>query len=350
MPYAQGTFGYEANGRRLRVFEAYMQARQAASDGLLSAEEAMSTQDFPTYISKFLRHSFLERFTEISGQWSAYTADLSVDDFEDYTSSRFGRFGDIPEKPLNGPYEEMAIAEGTGPTYRLREWGAAFSLTRQLIISDRLNKMAELPTLFAEAMARTISKEAAINVFQANPNTFDGNALFSAAHGNIGTTALTADQAGMNALIAADVALDAQTDDEGYKIVSPEGRTLIIPTAYKYIAQTLLNNDTLITAGNLYIPNLVKGRINSVITEPYFTDTNNWYLSADLKGRGAFMAHITLNGNSTPFLGLKDPGVSGVLGGDDPYSFDFDEVYYKIRHDFAFKVMEWRFIYGAIVP
>ena len=347
--YPIGSIGHEANGRRLRVFEAYREARQAASDGLLSAEEAMSTSDFPTYFGTFLRHSFLARFTEISGQWSAYTSDLSTDDFEEYTSSRFGRFGDIPEKPLNGPYEEMAIAEQDGPTYQLREWGASFALTRQLVLSDRLNKMAELPTLFAEAMARTISKEAAVNVLQANPNTFDVNALFSASHGNIGSTALTANIAGMDALIAADTALDAQTDDEGYSIVSPEGRSLIIPTEYKYIVAALIGNDTLVNGSNVLLPNQIKGKIGQVIVEPYLTDANNWYMSADLKGRGAFMAHVTLNGNSTPFLGVKDPGVRGILGGDDPYSFDFDEIYYKIRHDFAFKVMEWRFVYGAIV-
>ena len=347
--YPNGSIGHEANGRRLRVFEAYIQARQAASDGLLSAEEAMSTSDFPTYFGTFLRHSFLARFTEISGQWSAYTSDLSTDDFEEYTSSRFGRFGDIPEKPLNAPYEEMAIAEQEGPTYRLREWGASFALTRQLVLSDRLNKMAELPTLFAEAMASTISKESPVNDLHAKPNTFDGNALFSVAHGNIGSTALTANTAGMDALIAADTALDAQTDDEGYSIVSPEGRSLIIPTEYKYIVSALINNDTLVNGSNILMPNQIKGKIGQVITEPYLTDANNWYMSADLKGRGAFMAHVTLNGNSTPFLGVKDPGVRGILGGDDPYSFDFDEIYYKIRHDFAFKVMEWRFVYGAIV-
>lgn len=347
--YLPGTFGYEAHGRRLRVFEAYKDSREALHNGLLSAEEAMSVSDFPTYIGSFLRHSFLARFQEISGQWSSYTRDISVEDFETYTSSRFGRFGDIPEKPLNGDYEEMAIAEGTGPSYNLREWGAAFSLTRQLVLSDRLNKMAELPTLFAEALARTISKEAAVNVFQANPNTFDGNALFSVAHGNLGSTALTANDAGAQAIVAADMALDAQTDDEGYTIVSPTGRTLIIPTELKYIARSLTTKDTLVNGSNLQVPNDAQGIVDNVIIEPYLTDANNWYLSADLKGSGAFMAHITLNGNTTPFLGLKDPGVRGILGGDDPYSFDFDEIKYKIRHDFSFKLMEWRFIFGSLV-
>jgi len=72
-------------------------------------------------------------------------------------------------------------------------------------------------------------------------------------------------------------------------------------------------------------------------------------MSSDLKGTMGFLAHITLNGNTTPFIGLKDPGVRAVLGGNDPYSFEFDEVAYKLRHDFNFKPVEWRGIVAALV-
>jgi hypothetical protein len=146
-------------GKHVRIYDAYVEARQKADAGLLSVEEAMSTSDFPTYISKLIRHTFLGRFNEIQGVWTQYTRALSVEDFEDYTSSRWGRFADIPEKSLNGEYDQLAIKEFPAETVRLREWGAGFGLTRQLIISDRLNKMAELPTLLAEALARTMSKE-----------------------------------------------------------------------------------------------------------------------------------------------------------------------------------------------
>lgn len=337
-----------APGRHVRIFDAYIEAREQAERGELDAEEAMSTSDFGTYLGKFLRHTFLDRYTEIQGAWPQYTKDYSLEDFEEYTSSRFGRFTDIPEKPLNGPYEELAIREYDAEKLKLKEFGAGFSVTRQLIISDRLNKLADLPTQFAEAMARTVSKRAAVTAFQSNPTMYDGNALFSANHSNIGSTALTADTTGMGVLIAAEQALDAQTDDEGYKIQTPGRRILIIPVELRWIVNALVNNELLPNGASVLEANLVKGRYD-VIEEPFFTDANNWYMASDLKGPLGFLAAVTLNGNTTPFLGLKDPGVRGILGGNDPYSFEFDEISYKIRHDFEFKPVEWRGVYGAIV-
>jgi hypothetical protein len=186
--------------------------------------------------------------------------------------------------------------------------------------------------------------------FQANPTMWDGNALFSVAHGNLGSTALTANEAGMNALIAAETALDDQEDDEGYPIVVPGAtRTLIIPTELRWIVNVLNGQEQVInTGGTLNIPNQVRGRYN-IIEEPFFTDANNWYLSIDLKGRLGFLAHVILNGNTTPFLGVEDPGVRAILGGDDPYSFAFDEIGYKIRHDYNFVPTEWRGIFGSLV-
>lgn len=341
-----------APGKHVRLYDAYIEAREAVENGDFEedSQEAMSVSDFPTYLGSFLRHRFLEKFEEIQGQWDSYTADVPVEDFETYTWSTWGRFPDIPERSPNGPYEQLAVRELPGGELAIREFGAGFAVTRRLVISDRLNKISQLPDDFADALARTMSKEAAVNQFQANPVMYDGNALFSVAHDNIGSTALTANETGANTLIAAETSLEDQTDDEGYPIVVPGAqRTLIIPTELRWIAKVLNENDTVPNAGNtLLVPNLVRGRYN-IIEEPFFTDANNWYMSIDLSGRLAFLAFVILNGNKTPFLGLKDPGVRGILGGDDPYSFEFDEIEYKIRHDFAFVPVEWRGIFGALV-
>lgn len=336
-------------GAHIRIFDAYIEARENVANGVeMDAEEAMSTSDFPTYMGYFVRHSFLARFTEIQGQWSQYTRDFSLEDFEDYTSSRWGRFPDIEEKALNGPYNQLTVKELTGETIRLREWGNSFALTRQLVISDRLNEIAKFPNLFAEALARTMSKVAAIDAFQSNPTMYDGNALFSSAHANLGTaTALTANIAGMDLLKALELKLDTQTDDEGYKIQTPGSPyTLIVPVEYRWIVNALNGNELLPNGSSQLEANQVRGRY-SVIEERFFTDANNYYMASDLKGSLGFLAHITLNGQTTPFLGLKDPAVRGVLGGDDPYSFEFDEIEYKLRHDFNFKPVEWRGIVGA---
>jgi hypothetical protein len=338
-----------APGRHLRIFDAYIEAREQAEAGMLDAEESMSTSDFATYMGKLVRHSFLERFEEVQGTWGSYTRDVPLDDFEEYTSSRFGRFPDIPEHALNSEYPEMAIREYDAERLRLREWGAAFSVTRQLILADRLNKISELPTLAAEALARTMSKKAAIDSLQNNPTMYDGNALISVAHGNRVTTALAATVQGMTDLQTLDLKFDDMTDDEGYAIVSPGGRTLLIPTELRFVAQAINQNQLLPNGSSQLEANLMQGYFDNVIIEPFFTDANNYYILADPTGRLSPIAAVNLSGNKTPFVGLKDPGVKAILGGNDPYSFEFDEVKYKIRHDFHFRPVEWRGIIGAIV-
>ena len=336
------------DGKHVRLFDAYIEAREQLEAGELDAQEAMSTSDFATYLSKFIRHTFLSRFNEITGVWPSYTRQMDLEDFEEYTSSRFGRFTDIPEKAHNDEYDEFAIREFDAEKVRLKTWGAAFSITRQLVIADRLNKIAELPNLFAEALARTMSKKAAIDALQSNPTMYDGNALVSTNHGNRVTTALAATITGATNLQALDLKFDDQTDDEGYSIVVPGGRTLLIPTELRWVAQALNGNETL-NNGTALEANLVRGLFSNTIIEPFLTDPDNYWVLADPTGPLSPIAFITLNGQTQPFIGLKDPGVRAVLGGNDPYSFDFDEIKYKLRHDFHFKPVEWRGIVGAVV-
>lgn len=339
-----------APGKHIRLYDAYIEAREALDRGELDAQEAMSVSDFPTYINSFIRHSFLGRFEEIQGKWPAYTRPMSLEDFELYTSSRFGRFPDIPEKALNGEYTEIALKEFPGPPMRLREWGASFAVTRQLVISDRLNKISDLPTLAAEALARTMSKKAAIDTLQSNPTIWDGNALISNAHGNRVTTALAATTTGMADLQTLDLKFDDMTDDEGFTIVSPEaGRTLLIPTELRYVAKAINENALLPNGSSQLEANLMQGYFSDIIIEPYFTDANNYYVLVDPNGALAPIVALNLNGQTTPFIGLKDPGVRAVLGGNDPYSFEYDEIKWKIRHDYNFVGVEWRGIVGAIV-
>lgn len=338
------------SGKHVRLYDAYIEYMDAKeSEGLSEedAQEAMSINDFPTYMAKLVRHTFLSRFSEIQGVWPSYTRQIDLEDFEEYTSSRFGRFADIPEHGLNSPYPEFAISEFDNEKVRVKEWGAAFSVTRQMIISDRLNKIAELPSLLAEALARTMSKKAAVTALASNPVMYDGNALISAAHGNRVTTALLPTMAGVADVLTLLLKFDDFTDDEGYLITTPAERTLLIPPELRFIAKALNENALLPNGSSQLEANLAQGQFSNVIVEPFFTDATDFYVLSDPTGPLSPIAYITLNGNTTPFIGLKDPGVRAVLGGNDPYSFEFDEIRYKLRHDFHFKPIEWRGIVGS---
>lgn len=356
--YAEGTLGHLAGGRPLMVVEAFKAARELEEAGtpIMLGAEAMSTSDFRTYLDSIQRHSFLNRFEELQGEYPAYTSPVDVNDFEEYTASRFGRFPDVPQKALNGEYRKSAIRELPGPSYKIIEWGDGYDITRQLILADRLDKLTDLPELKAEAVARTKAKRA-VAVLESgfSVDMWDGDPPFSSAHGNRGTTALTADIAGANALKAAFLAIDTQTDPEGYLVNNPKApKVLVVPRALQDVAEDLRDRENLpldATSGtSLLRPNPVRGKF-TVVVEWYLTDDTNWYVLVGPTNRQtATIVRLRLRGQDRPFIGMKDPGVRGLLGNaDDPYSFYWDEQEFKCRDDFDFVFMDYRSAYGSEV-
>jgi hypothetical protein len=350
MAYPEGTFG--SYGKHFQILDAYMEQRQLLAAGVLSADEAMSVSDFPTYINNFVRHSFQARREEVRGKQDQWTQPREVQDFLPYSFSRWGRLPNIPRKPLNGPYARLHFKELPGGSYQIVEWGAEVDLTRQLIISDRTNEFAQIPAMMGEAEARTESTEA-VTVLESNPTMWDGNALFSVAHANIATTALTADITGANLILTAINAIANQRDAEGYRVNNPtQPLVLLVPQALEQVATDLMTRENLpldaTNAASLLRPNPVRGRA-TVIVEWFLTDTNNWYLLVQPTGQNGAIAALNLLGVTTPFVGLKAPETRALFGGDDPYSFAFEELSYKIRHDFEYVAFEWTSAYGGIV-
>jgi hypothetical protein len=94
--------------------------------------------------------------------------------------------------------------------------------------------------------------------------------------------------------------------------------------------------------------NVLQGRF-VVVSEDYLLDPNDWYGFADPQEAPA-MGTGFLNGDETPDIFLKDPGMRNVLGGTDPYSMEFDEIVWKIRHEWGTAPLDWRGIVGAKTP
>jgi hypothetical protein len=148
-------------------------------------------------------------------------------------------------------------------------------------------------------------------------------------------------------------AMDAQRDDEGYRVNNPGSPlVLMVPRGLQQTAFDLRDREQLpidsTSATSLNRPNPVRGRF-TVIVEWFLTDTNNWYLFVDPTGAFGAIASLNLLGNTEPFIGLKAPETRALFGGDDPYTFAFDELAYKIRHDFEYVAFEWKGTYAGIV-
>ena len=194
-------------------------------------------------------------------------------------------------------------------------------------------------------MAALFIVEAIISYIESNPTAPDGNPVFHASRGNTLTEALSED-----ALASAISAFESQTDSDG-RHIAVTARTLAVKNArMELIANRILNSQTTgasITysgAAGAGAAIMDKGSDNplrgilpndGVVKDPYWSDGNDWYLFADPDEIPAFATGF-LNGNEKPQVFLRNPEAAVVGGGgDDPYSWEWDSVDYKVRTDFG---------------
>ncbi len=83
------------------------------------------------------------------------------------------------------------------------------------------------------------------------------------------------------------------------------------------------------------IKNPFAGRFpGGVLVEPYLTITNRCYLVAN-PAIMPFLEAGFLNGVTEPALMFKKPDTVRISGGDDRWGYEFDDIEFKIRHDWG---------------
>ena len=334
-------------GKQVLLFEGYMEDLQ----------EAGTTSDFPTYLEDKIRRRFLKAFNEVDSNWSRWAYVQSVPDFREITTVGLGEMPDLAYIPEDGEYIDSSMGEYTGPKIQLETWGRSFSIGRRLIINDMLGQINEIPARLARASKRTLARKLTALLEDDATLAYDGVELFE-------STGLHAGGANKILNVALDeqnlqepiVALRQMKDQNGLRI-NQRASMLLIPIELEFAARRILQGT--------YIPNQVQGAdlpgsSNSatagfgyteyhvlagaleMVVDPYLEDTEDYYV---LVGNTLETAPVTvgfLNGKSAPDIMLQDPGMRLQLGGNDPYSFQFDRIQYKTRYDFAHTPHEYR--------
>jgi hypothetical protein len=371
-------------GKEIKIFEAFLDARERAEETLSEAGydfdslmeaiqngedldenllESGSSTDFPNYLADKITKRLMWGYTDVDSTWRTYTRTYSVPDFKPISFTRLSEHQDLMEVPEGGRYEDSAIHEIVGPSITVRTLGRLFSLTRRVLINDDLNQLRDRPAGMGRAAARTLNKDV-VGKLEANVLTYDGNALISAAHNNIlsgAPAALSEDSAAQAMLL-----MRLQTTDDGNRI-GLRMRTLLVPPQLETIADRILTSTAVPQPSEGLTPvagavsslwttrqhglggtNVLAGRF-VVVSEDYLLDPNDWYGFADPQEAPA-MGTGFLNGDETPDVFLKDPGMRNVLGGTDPYSMEFDEIVWKIRHEWGTAALDWRGVVRAMTP
>lgn len=309
-------------------------------DNYYSLKESGSSSDFPNLLGNVMYRSLIDWARAQPDAWRSYSATGDLNDFRPATRIVGYESENLLPVDENGAYEDSKLADAAY-TVRLAQYGRAFSINRIVLINDDLGYIRKQPQRFGRAAGRSLSTFVAQTILEGNANTFDGNALFSVAHGNLGT-------GGGSVLSAANIqtAIAAMQQQTVLGVLTPVmAKWLVVPPALQFTARQILNSALIVAAGTagtvtqLGNANPLSGALG-IIIDPFLTSATAWYVLADPNdvpiNDVGFLA-----GKQTPDLLVERPTMQNLAGGDDPFELEYDVLWYKVRMDYGGATALW---------
>jgi hypothetical protein len=261
--------------------------------------------------------------------WRDLVDVVPVNDFRTQRRTRMGGYGNLPEVAENGAYAALASPADEEATYAATKRGGVETISLEAIANDDVGAIRRLPVKLAQAAKQTLYRFV-LDFMATNGAIYDAVALAHATHANLGATALSA-----ASFAAARLAMLKQAEAGSSERVGLVARHLYVPTDLEEAAFDLFvrstNNDETFT----------QSRKPKVHVVPYWTDTNNWWLTAD-KASVPLIEVGFYGGREEPELFVQDSPTQGSL-------FSNDQIKYKIRHIYGGSVQDYRGFYGAVV-
>lgn len=296
-------------------------------------KEGGSSSDFPNLLANVMYKILIDKFKGVQSPWKQWTYQTSLNDFKTANRVLVSEAPDLVEVAADGNYADSAL---TDYNYQitLQTFGRTFTVGRQTIINDDLQAIRRQPEKFGRAAARTLAKRCVLAI-EGDGLTFDNDHLFSVGHGNMpGTVALANSVAGANAVQGAMAIIKKSTEPGTGEKMGITPRYLMVGPDLEFIAQQLIRSAQIwpvSTTGG--------GTVNPVgslelLVEPFLTSTTSWYVLADPSDAPVVEVGF-LDGKQTPDLLMRRADTVNLAGGEDPYSYEFDEIFYKVRYDFA---------------
>lgn len=312
-----------------------MARRRSLLEMYRELKEAGATDDFPNLLGNVAHKKLMKSFNGVVSGWSRYALIGDLVDFKTADRIVIGEAPDLLDVAEGGPYNAGNMPKDDKYQIQAKTVGREWMLTRKAIINDDLNGFMTWAAKYGRAASRTIAKQV-VSVLQTNGLAYDGVAMFAAAHANTVAGDLTADDAGIVKLGVAIQKFRDQTDPRSGEKISVEPKFLVVPTNMETIAKRLITSTELrpISTSGGPINNPWAGKLE-VVVEPFLTISSRCYVMADPNDLHAVEVGF-LNGKQEPDLLLKKPDSVRIMGGgDDPWGYDFDDMCWKIRHDWA---------------
>ena len=246
-------------------------------------------------------------------------------------------FGSAPVKNEGAAVSYDSASQQWTARYQHETVALAFSITEE---AEEDGQYGSISSRYTKALARSMSSTKEIkaanvlnNATAAGFTGCDGVTLLSTSHptrnGNQSNTLATAADLSETSLESILINIADMKDDRGLRIAA-QGTTLVIPTAYSFVAERLLESQLRTATADNDINAIRSG---GYLPQGYhvmrrLTDSDQWFVKTDVPdGLKMFQ---------------RSPLKKGMEG-----DFETGNVRYKVRERYSFGFTDWRGIFGS---
>ena len=244
-------------------------------------------------------------------------------------------FGNAPTKSEGSAVSYDAASQQWTARYQHETVALAFSITEE---AEEDGQYGSIASRYTNALARSMAstkeiKAANILNTATTVNGGDGAPLLSAAHptqagnqSNILATPADLSEVSLEAIL---IQIADMKDDRGLRVAA-QGTKLVIPTAYTFVAERLLESQLRTATADNDINAIRQG---GYLPQGYhimrrLTDSDQWFVQTDIPdGLKMFQ---------------RSPMKKGMEG-----DFETGNVRYKVRERYSFGATDWRGIFGS---
>ena len=303
----------------------------------LRVREEFTAAGFPNALGNTLRRMLLKDYREQDYGIGMIAQFSSVPDFRTQERVRVGYFGDLPTvDPEAADYDELTAPTDEKATYSVVTFGGLVTVTRKMVINDDLGVVPQIVTRLGRSARRTLAQRV-FNLMINNAAIYDSLAWFHATHGNLGSTALSATE-----LDVVRTAMRNRTEKDSGKKLGISPAVLVVPHELEGKSRQENMREYLDTS---FTPNPVRFLFGAngerIIVSPLLTDTNDWYVFANVEEAPTVEVGF-LQGRQEPEFFLADSPTAAAV-------FTSDRIRFKVRHEHEAVVIDFRGAYKEVV-
>lgn len=311
---------------------------------IADAKEAILASTWANVLGTSMHRRLLKDYAAVDYKESAISRPRpgGVSNFKTQEALRVKYFGDLSEfDPELADYPEIAEPGDEKVTYALVQKGNILTVSRRTLINDDLGAVARMVGRLGRAARRTHAKF--IWNFFINNSVYDVDSVawFHATHSNLGSTALTANDAGVTEVLARLQAMGKQTEPgsgERLGIDFSEPIWIAVPIDLMGVALALNTSPQVSDASNNLVANRIYQRFGAnnerIIVNPLMTDATDWGLFRDPDVIDSIEVGYLNDQRDPEFLIANIPTVGQM--------FVADKQQFKVRHEYGADIADFR--------